>query len=250
MKILSEKTFLPEMDNQIIQKCDEGRWYHLDRVFIIKTIEVIKDTSGTKTQYKAVSLNLAERIVAFVSQLFNPNYFSSQLKVFQATLLNSKEIQSTIEVEKPIMAKHKADFEAIKETVISILVDLMAVDVIFTGLNHPARIDMKELKEAAAFVEKHINEQANGHAIEFNKDTFSAHPHLNHFDTLIASLRYLVTSSKIIGYEVFQEASTVKIALNEQSEIVQNPSFISKDVLFNTTIKPAAKKLMKEGLLS
>lgn len=105
MKILSTQLYPYEFDNQLIQKFDEGRWYHLDRVFIFKTVENVNGITDlvedhSLTLYQAFSLNLAERIVAFVAQLFNPNYFSSKLKVLKATVLNSKDLHSEMEAQK------------------------------------------------------------------------------------------------------------------------------------------------------
>lgn len=241
MKILSEKTYLLELDNKIIQQSDEGRWYHLDRVFILKTIETKGESTGTN--YKAISLNLAERIVAFVFQIFNQNYFYSKLEVYQATVLNSKDLQSEMEAEKPIMEKRKAQTVVIK----NLFLEIIAEEVIFTGLKRPEEtIDMNQLIEAASFVENYIQKHVKEHSIELDKDTFSAHPHLNHFDTIIAALRRLMMSGKIYGYEISERTSTVKVALNEQSEIVQHPSFINQNKLLQETVIPALKE-KKDG---
>lgn len=233
MKVLNEKTNLIDFDNQIIQKSNEGRWYHLDRVFIFKVVETGPEFA--KINYKAVSLNLAERIVAFVSQIFNPNYFSSALKASKATSLNSNDFQSIMETEK-VIKKMEKDYEELASCINNL-------DSMFEALIHPNTWKgMKNLIEATSFVEKHIQENAKGHSIELDIDTFSKHPQIN--NSMGTILHRLVISGKIYGYEISR--GTIKVALDEQAEIIQLPTFVDRkrvcNMLFDTTAAIATLK--------
>jgi hypothetical protein len=272
MEILHTSKDLSSLPQKTLSDCVAGRWYHGHRVFILKTDSAINPLDHV-TEYAAVSLNIFERIIAFIYHLFNQNYFSKISAFYDddhlidnhAIVLDTDSVAAVIKKgsdsakksavipESPLAENHDLDRveefmrkqnEKEAEIIANVFLDLTALEIIFTDLEQPQNfIMMDELKEAASFANEYIQKNANEDSIEFSKDTFSDHSLLSHFDTLIAATRRLVTSEKIKGYIVNSDKTVIKIALNDQSELLQKESFVNKDVLVKTIIIPAFKKI-------
>lgn len=255
MRIITETKSLNTLDNKVIVESAQGKWYHVYRVYILEADD----------KYLAVSLPIFERIAAFFYRLFHQNYFSKALNYENVKFLDFNNLQpenkkaAAIGQKAGVIAKPalKKDIELEQrlneirekeaEGVMSLFSDLLAEEMLYTDLEQPKeRVELDKLIEASAFLEDYIQKNATGDSIDLNTNHFSTHAHLNHFGTLIAVLRRLVAGSKVCGYEIDTAKSVVKIALNDQSDLVHQESFVNKDVLINTTVKPTLKELTKQ----
>lgn len=246
MRIITETKNLNTLDNKVITESAQGKWYHVYRVYILEADD----------KYVAVSLHIFERIAAFFYHLFHQNYFSKALnyknvKVLDPCLLSPEskkaaaigskaEVAATPALEQRMNEIREKETEALG----NLISNLLAYEMLYTNLEQPPKkVELDRLIEASTFLENYIQKNATGDSIDLNTDHFSTHAHLNHFGTLIAVLRRLVAGSKVYGYEIDTAKSVVKIALNDHSDLVHKESFVTKDILINTTIKPTLKEM-------
>lgn len=261
MKVIQSSHQLSDLP---LQECAAGRWYHWNRITILK-----KDT-----EYMAISFDIFERMMAVLYSLFNQNYFSKKLNDDNVVVLSpdsfppetrktsaiaqDSALSSVTQVSKDDEAdKIFSDFERKRkekeaEDIQSMFIDLMAIEITFSGLEQPGFRDMNlaKLAQAASVLEEFIQKNAVGDSIEISNNDFTAHPLLNHFDTLVAASRRLVFSGKIRGYSVDTDKSLIKIALTDQSTIAHEDSFMDQEALLEKIVKPVVKSLREEDLIS
>lgn len=253
MKVIESHDKLSSFPDATIKDWTEGRWYHAHRVCILKSDD----------QYTALSLNIFERIMASLYHAFNQNYFSQLLNSDTVTIIDSASMTSETKKASDIapgsprgtepldladMTIHErlAEFERTQaekkakdlEEFQKMFEDIFAIEMIYTDLEVPVNREMSELIEASSFAEEYIQKNGKGDSIELHRDAFSGHLHLSHFDTLIAALRHLVLGKKIHGFVVDRENSVIKVALNSQSELSNQQSFIDKKILMETIVIP------------
>lgn len=249
MKAIATYDQLSSFPDATIKDWTEGRWYHAHRVTILKSDD----------QYTALSLNIFERIMASLYHFFNQNYFSKILNSDTVTIIDPASMTSEDKKASDIapgspppnladktIDERFAEFERMQEEKKAkdleefqkMFRDIFALEIIYTDLEVPADREMNELIEASSFAEEYIQKNGKGDSIELNGDAFSGHLHLSHFDTLIAALRRLVLGKKIHGYVVDRENSVIKVALNSQSELSNQESFVDKKILTETIVIP------------
>lgn len=242
MRVIESHDQLNGFTAKTINVCNEGRWFHAYRVCILKIED--SPTKIIDDRYTAVSLNIFERIAAFFYRLFNQNYFfpltCNNVKLLNSPFLDDRTIDERFaEFERKKQEKDAKD----AEEVLQIINDIFAIETLYSDLEAPQDIEMKEILEGASFAQEYIQNNASGDSMELKKESFSNHPHLSHFDTLIAVLRRLVFSNTITGFVVDKDNSVIQIALNNQSELLINSSFIDKKTLIDTLVKPFLKSL-------
>lgn len=90
MKI-GQETFknINEIDSKLITASIQGKWYSLNRVYIIEV------KTRDAVEYKSLTVNIFERIGAFFYNLFKGNYFAYKLHIGNVKILDPLTLSKT-----------------------------------------------------------------------------------------------------------------------------------------------------------
>ncbi|MCE5316691.1 MAG: hypothetical protein LLG04_04930 [Parachlamydia sp.] len=91
MSIIQRCTHLSLIKAEIVKQCQQSRWYHLSRTYIVQA----------DSQYTALSLNCLQRLEAAFLRIFSVNYFARVLKT-KVKLLDNKAIAAALDKQDKV----------------------------------------------------------------------------------------------------------------------------------------------------